>query len=199
MDAELQEVFNLAVSNGVNFFDTGDSYGTGKLEGRAELLLGQFIEEAPLTEAQRERLHVGTKLAGYPWRLFGSQYVDAARESARRLRCDPAEGEKIAVGQLHWSTANYQPLQERAQWEGLAMMYEQGVVENVGVSNYGPKQLEKIHAFLEERGVPLAAAQVQFSLLSFGSDQQRVLGTCCLVFYSTACTRKRSTLHSPHF
>jgi pyridoxine 4-dehydrogenase len=46
MDAELQEVFNLAVSKGINLFDTADSYGTGKLNGR-ELLLGKFIREYP--------------------------------------------------------------------------------------------------------------------------------------------------------
>ena len=29
----------------------------------------------------------------------------------------------------------------------------------VGVSNYGPRQLERIHAYLERRGIPLASAQ----------------------------------------
>ena len=33
--------------------------------------------------------------------------------------------ERLALGQLHWSTANYQPLQERALWDGLAAMYDQ--------------------------------------------------------------------------
>ncbi len=42
MDEQLQAVFNLCVSNDVTLFDTGDSYGTGRLNGRSELLLGQF-------------------------------------------------------------------------------------------------------------------------------------------------------------
>jgi pyridoxine 4-dehydrogenase len=45
MDNQLQEVFNLCVSNGITLFDTGDSYGTGKLKGRSELLLGKFAQE----------------------------------------------------------------------------------------------------------------------------------------------------------
>jgi pyridoxine 4-dehydrogenase len=45
MDEELQRVFNFAISKGINFFDTADSYGTGKLNGRSELLLGKFIQE----------------------------------------------------------------------------------------------------------------------------------------------------------
>ena len=35
---------------------------------------------------------------------------EAARESAARLK------DAIELGQLHWSTGNYQPLQERALW-----------------------------------------------------------------------------------
>lgn len=45
MDTELQQVFNLAVENGINLFDTADSYGTGKLNGQSERLLGKFISD----------------------------------------------------------------------------------------------------------------------------------------------------------
>jgi aryl-alcohol dehydrogenase-like predicted oxidoreductase len=61
------------------------------------------------------------------------------RASAERLQ-RPA----VDIGQLHWSTANYQPLQETAMWGGLVDMYEEGLVRAVGLSNYGPKQLQKI-------------------------------------------------------
>lgn len=40
------------------------------------------------------------------------------RGSLRRLG-----QEQLAIGQLHWSTANYQPLQERALWDGLVRMH----------------------------------------------------------------------------
>ena len=33
--------------------------------------------------------------------------------------------ESIALGQLHWSTAKYAPLQERALWDGLAALYQE--------------------------------------------------------------------------
>lgn len=46
MDAELQQIFNLAVENGINLFDTADSYGTGRLNGQSEKLLGKFIRES---------------------------------------------------------------------------------------------------------------------------------------------------------
>lgn len=33
--------------------------------------------------------------------------------------------EQIGIGQLHWSTAKYAPLQESALWDGLVAMYEE--------------------------------------------------------------------------
>lgn len=51
-------------------------------------------------------------------------------------------------------------MQEGALQNGLADCYEQGLVRAVGVSNYGPKQLKKVHAALLKREVPLASAQV---------------------------------------
>lgn len=45
MDNELQQIFNMAVDYDINLFDTADSYGTGRLNGQSEKLLGRFIRE----------------------------------------------------------------------------------------------------------------------------------------------------------
>ena len=45
MDSQLQDTFNLALEYGINFFVTAVSYGTGKLNGQSERLLGKFIRE----------------------------------------------------------------------------------------------------------------------------------------------------------
>ncbi|KAL0321603.1 UNVERIFIED_CONTAM: Pyridoxal reductase, chloroplastic [Sesamum calycinum] len=173
MDNELQQTFNLAVENGINLFDTADSYGTGKLNGQSEKLLGKFISEFQGNKQLRDNIVIATKFAAYPWRLTPNQFVDACKSSLDRTQLD-----QIGIGQLHWSTANYAPLQERALWDGLVAMYDKGLVRAVGVSNYGPKQLLKIHDYLKTRGVPLCSAQVQFSLLSTGKDQLEIKDTC---------------------
>ncbi|KAL0317940.1 UNVERIFIED_CONTAM: Pyridoxal reductase, chloroplastic [Sesamum angustifolium] len=173
MDNELQQTFNLAVENGINLFDTADSYGTGKLNGQSEKLLGKFISEFQGNKQLRDNIVIATKFAAYPWRLTPNQFVDACKSSLDRTRID-----QIGIGQLHWSTANYAPLQERALWDGLVAMYDKGLVRAVGVSNYGPKQLLKIHDYLKTRGVPLCSAQVQFSLLSTGKDQLEIKDIC---------------------
>lgn len=45
-------------------------------------------------------------------------------------------------------------------------LYEAGKVRGVGVSNYGPKRLRRVHRRFAERGIPLVSLQVQYSLLS---------------------------------
>ena len=69
-------------------------------------------------------------------------------------------------------------VQERALQNGLAQIYEKGLVEAVGVSNYGPKQLAVIHKRLSKRDVPLSSAQIQFSLLSYGPEQRDLKAMC---------------------
>ncbi|XP_073001153.1 pyridoxal reductase, chloroplastic [Typha latifolia] len=173
MDGGLQEVFNLAVRNGINLFDTADSYGTGRFNGQSERLLGKFIREFKGQNKIRDDVVIATKFAAYPWRLTSGQFVRACKSSLDRMQLD-----QIGIGQLHWSTANYAPLQELALWDGLVAMYEKGLVRAVGVSNYGPKQLIKIHDYLKARGVPLCSVQVQFSLLSMGAEQMELKAVC---------------------
>ena len=158
MDSQLQEVFNLCVNNGVTLFDTGDSYGTGRLNGRSEILLGEFARA--YQGVNRENICLATKLAPYPWRLTRNSMVAAGKASAKRL------GRNIDLVQMHWSTANYFPWQEWQLLDGLADLYEQGLVKGVGLSNYGPKRLKQVYKKLSDRGVPILTLQVQYSLLS---------------------------------
>lgn len=158
MDEQLQAVFNLCVSNGVTLFDTGDSYGTGRLNGRSELLLGRFSRE--YQGINQENICIATKLAAYPWRWTRQSMVKAGHASAQRL------GRKVDLVQMHWSTANYAPWQEVGLLDGLADLYEQGQVKGVGLSNYGPQQLQRVHQKFAARGVPIKTLQVQYSLLS---------------------------------
>lgn len=45
-------------------------------------------------------------------------------------------------------------------WPEVDIVGNQGLVEAVGVSNYGPQQLQKIAKYLAARDVPLVTAQV---------------------------------------
>ena len=175
MDDELQRVFDVHCDAGCGLFDTGDSYGTGALEGRSETLLGEF------GEARRARSAGGsdpgpifaTKLATYPWRLSRRDFTRACRSSLDRMQT-----RQIGLAQAHWSAQKYAPWQERAIWDGLGDMAEEGLARAIGVSNYGPRQLCKIHAHLASRGIQLGTCQVQMSLLSWGPLQRDTLAAC---------------------
>ncbi|MEH2423270.1 MAG: aldo/keto reductase [Nostoc sp.] len=171
MDDQLQAVFNLCVSNGVTLFDTGDSYGTGRLNGRSELLLGRFNRE--YVGLGKENVCIATKLAAYPWRWTRQSMVKACKSSAQRL------GKNVDLVQMHWSTANYAPWQEGGLLDGLADLYEQGLVKGVGLSNYGPKRLKQVQKKFAERGVPITTLQVQYSLLSTYPVTQLKLKDLC--------------------
>ncbi|CEJ46308.1 aldo/keto reductase [Umezakia ovalisporum] len=158
MDEQLQAVFNLCVSNGVTLFDTGDSYGTGRLNGRSESLLGRFSKE--YQGVNQHHICIATKLAAYPWRWTRQAMVKACQSSAQRL------GKNVDLVQMHWSTANYAPWQESGLLDGLADLYQQGLVKGVGLSNYGPKRLQRVYKKFAARGVPITTLQVQYSLLS---------------------------------
>ena len=171
MDDQLQAVFNLCLSNGVTLFDTGDSYGTGRLNGRSELLLGRFSQE--YVGLGKENICIATKLAAYPWRWTRQSMVKACKSSAQRL------GRNVDLVQMHWSTANYAPWQEGGLLDGLADLYEQGLVKGVGLSNYGPKRLKQVQKKFAERGVPITTVQVQYSLLSTYPVTQLKLKDLC--------------------
>lgn len=235
-DEEIYEAYREIRSAGVTLFDTADSYGTLDLNGRAEILLGQFErryrtelgledqddhtesgnQHAPSSSSSPRPTsvlawlemmgssllsssfsmaarrgyrpqQVATKLAPYPWRVTPGQVVSSTKGSLRRL-----QQPKVAILQLHWSTANYQPLQESALWEGISDAYDQGLCEAVGVSNYGPIQLTKVAQRFEDRKVPLAIAQIQYSLMTYKDGAQDMNDACdevgCrLISYSPLC------------
>ncbi len=77
-----------------------------------------------------------------------------------------------------------------ALWEGIADVYDAGLCEAVGISNYGPVQLTKFSARMQERDVPIAIAQVQYSLMTARNTE--ILDACneagCrLISYSPLC------------
>jgi aryl-alcohol dehydrogenase-like predicted oxidoreductase len=60
----------------------------------------------------------------------------------------------------------------------MADAVDAGKVRAVGVSNYSAAQMRVAHAALAERGIPLAANQVQYSLLHRRPETNGVLDAC---------------------
>ncbi|CAK9046179.1 unnamed protein product [Durusdinium trenchii] len=208
-DETLKEVFETFTSSGASWFDTGDSYGTGELEGRAEELLGRFAKDAE--QEGRPRVVLATKLAAYPWRLTPESMVSAVRGSLKRMG-------RVDIAQMHWSPRSYgfgfqvfhwrtfckiavlpaahafhriSSAAEDALLDGLCKCYDLGLCRGVGLSNFGPQNLRRAAAILDARSVPLVLNQVQYSLLS--PERESGVAEVCqelgvpLVAYSPLC------------
>ena len=160
-DAELAQVFDYAVENGVGFFDTAELYGIG----RSESLIKNFRAS---WDENEQRVSVATKFAALPWRTRRSDVVAAAKASVKRL------GRPIDLYQIHFPNA----YANEQYWDGLGDAFEAGLVKSVGVSNYGSAALRACHSKLAERGIPLSSNQIQLSLLYRCPLENGLKATC---------------------
>ena len=157
-DNDLYETYKEALKRGFDLIDSADSYGTGKLNGRSEELLGKFLLDT--SSFQKKRIKIATKLAPYPWRIGNKGFTKPFLNSLERLN------NKLDIVQIHWSTAKYNPWQELQLLNNLCDLIDQGFNFQIGLSNIGPKRLEKIIQYISKRNKKIKSVQIQFSLLS---------------------------------
>lgn len=151
MDDEIRETFKLCVDAGINLFDTGDSYGTGKLEAQSEKVGFKnfmvcisfqtwcvFLFKRCSSHLTHENYFSLTQLLGKFLRELPprtrEQVQVATKLATYPWRLTPGQfvgaakasrarvGGRLAVGQLHWSASNYAPWQEITLWDGLRAM-----------------------------------------------------------------------------
>ena len=170
-DMFLREVFRESLKRGFSVIDTADSYGTWQISGRSEKLLGDFLLEIP--KKQYSTIQIATKLAPYPWRIGNKGFDKPFLNSLKRLKG------KLDIVQLHWSTSKYNPLQEYQLLANLSDLIDKGYKFKIGLSNIGPKSLEKMIYFLAKKKKTVECVQAQFSLLSPDILKQRHLIQIC--------------------
>ncbi len=167
----MRDTLREAIKRGFSIIDTADSYGTGKFNGRSEKLLGNFLSDIP--KSQKRKIQIATKLAPYPWRLGKKGFIKPFFNSLERLQ------NELDIVQLHWSTAKYNPWQEFQLLENLSNLIDEGYRFKIGLSNVGPKRLQKMINFLVSKNKIINSVQVQFSLLSPDIEKQRILKQVC--------------------
>ena len=170
-DILLKKTFFDAIDGGLDLVDTADSYGTGSLFGQSEKLIGGFLEALPRQKVNE--ITIATKLAPFPWRIGRNGLHKAFQESNQRLK-----GYMKRV-QLHWSTYRYAPWQEEQLLNGLGDLHEKGLIEEIGLSNTGPKRLNFLYQKLKERGIKISSIQMQFSLLTKPSVEDKKIRNIC--------------------
>ena len=157
---DYQGVFDKSLEAGVNFFDTAESYG----KGQSEKYLGLFNRH------EDQKIVIASKFMPYPWRLSKQDLISALKASLERLGI-----EQIALYQMHWPIP---PVPIKTWMDAMAHAYQQGLIRGIGVSNYSRRQMLKARERLAYYDIPLAANQVNYSLLNRKVEMNGLLDVC---------------------
>jgi aryl-alcohol dehydrogenase-like predicted oxidoreductase len=155
-EEESVRTIRAALDRGINLMDTAPVYGFG----RSEEIAGRAIEES----GKRDQVVLATKV-GLEWR-DGSVFRNSSRErilreiedSLRRLRTS-----YIDIYQVHWPDPLV-PIEETA--ETMSLLFRQGKIRAIGVSNYSPEQMEQFRA-----AAPLHTDQPPYNLFERQIEQ----------------------------
>lgn len=152
---EAEAMFRRCLDRGINFFDTANSYNVGK----SEQMLGELSKDV------RDQIVIATKVGN-------KQYVNpeeaglhpvairrAVTASLRRLRRD-----HIDLYYLHMPDRD---VRIEESLGALAELRSQGLIRNVGISNYAAWQMEQVQALHRYAdGPPVLVAQTMYNLLA---------------------------------
>ena len=148
-DAQSIRKIHEAFDRGVTLFDTPPVYGFG----RSEEILGRALSEG----GRRNRAVIATKV-GLDWRgslpfrdASKARIMKEVEDSLRRLQTDV-----IDLYQVHWPDPNV-PIAETAT--AVADLYRAGKIRAIGVSNFGPSQMDEFRSV-----APLHTVQPPYNL-----------------------------------
>ncbi|MGD0724907.1 MAG: aldo/keto reductase [Spirochaetia bacterium] len=151
-------IIDTALKGGMNWFDTAESYGSG----RSEQMLSAALSKLGVRPGS---VVVATKW--FP--IFRtSRSIPATIDT--RVAC--LGSYPIDLYQIHqpWS---FSPIP--AQMREMAKLLRAGKIRSIGVSNFSARQMESAHAALASEGIVLASNQVRFNLLDRGIERNGLL------------------------
>jgi aryl-alcohol dehydrogenase-like predicted oxidoreductase len=155
-----KEIIEIALKNNINWFDTAEYYGKGASEKSLDLALKDTM---PLSK----NALVATKW--WPVMRFASSIPKTIGKRISNLG-----GRTIDLHQVH-HPVSFSSIE--TQMQEMAKLVEAGKIRSVGVSNFSAEQMRKAHTELAKYNIPLAANQVEYSLLKRNIEHNGVLDT----------------------
>jgi len=147
---DVNELVAQALDREINFFDTAAAYNTGK----SEVSLGKALK------GRRKEAVVCDKII-YREKDPLKSYEDYLAESLDRLDTD-----YIDLMMLHWPPNSEELLRESLA--ALLKARQQGIIREIGVSNFGTRTLE----IARESGVNVVANEFGYNLISRGMEKE---------------------------
>lgn len=154
----LKPVFDAAMKNGLNLWDTATVYGMGE----SEKILGTFV-----AGEKRETVEVSTK--------FTPQLAEVYENSVEKMALASIDRMGIDYIDMYWI---HNPMDVERWTPGLIPLLQSGKVKRVGVSNHNIKEIQRANEILGEAGFKVSAVQNHFSLLYRSSEKGGVLDYC---------------------
>ena len=145
-ESAARAMFDACIGAGLTHFDTANGY----TDGASETLLGRFA--API----RDRLFIATK-AGYIGGAGRANLLAQFDESRKRLAMDAVD-----LLYLH----RFDPVTDLAEtFETLARLQSDGLIRQIGVSNFAAWQVMKAQAVCARLGTRIDAIQPMYNLV----------------------------------
>jgi len=158
--ARFRDALATALDAGMGFFDTAEIYNFG----RSEIALGEAARQAGRPAV------LASKFAPYPYRVTAAQFASALEKTLERLGRDSLD--------LYYLHFPYSPLTVGAWMRAMASAVKAGKIRAAGISNCNVAQMRKAGDVLGRYDIPLAANQVQYSLLHRKPETDGVLDAC---------------------
>ena len=154
----LKPVYDAAMREGLNLWDTATVYGMGE----SERILGSFA-----ATQRREDVLISTK--------FTPQLAEMYDNSVEKMALASMERMGISYIDIYWI---HNPMDVERWTPGLLPLLRSGKVKAVGVSNHNIDEIRRANEILAAEGFKVSAVQNHFSLLYRSSERGGVLDYC---------------------
>lgn len=154
------EVIQVALESGMNWIDTAEIYGSGE----SERAVAHGLQASGVSPGE---VMITTKWM--PIARRAKSMRKSAANSTQRLAPYPID---LYLVHRPESLSSI-----KTQMDEMANLVDAGVIRAVGVSNFSKDKMIKAHEALSERGLPLAANQMHFSLVKRNIEFNGVLET----------------------
>lgn len=150
------EALKFAIDKGITHIDTAELYA----DGYSEILLGKAIQGY-----NRDLLFIASK-ASRDSLLSKEGIKNACKKSLERV------GVKyFNLYYLHWRNDSSLNM----QMEALEELYEEGLIKNIGVSNFNTESLKEAQSYCK---YPIVANQVHYNLIFREPEREGLLKYC---------------------
>ncbi len=157
-EATIDGIVAAALDGGINWFDTAESYGSGK----SEKALSRTLQKAGRRPGE---VVIATK-----WSPVFRTAANIRRTIPERIAC--LSPYPIDLYQVHHPTS-LSP--NAAVIKAMAALVKSGKIRCVGVSNFGAARMRESHRVLREEGLDLLSNQVHYSLLKRGPERNGIM------------------------